>query len=195
MVQVGITRTHHLNAHSGEALKRMFNEATGRARSHMEVCAGVCEVVNFVSNREGKFAFVSGIISSEGPEFIKRNMAVLADFTDHVRGSSAAPTMSASDVFHEGLLGRYRDAGIEGWVIFWRKVIASGVGTLIMTPRWESSYGARDEHGFALKSRITVEYKHEDPELLAILRKHGVEYKRNEEAIREMLSVSMPLGP
>jgi hypothetical protein len=190
-----MARTHHLNAHSGEALKRMFNEATARARSHGEVCAGVCEVVNFVSSKEGKFAFVSGMISAEGPEFVHRNMAVLADFTDQVRMGSAAPVMSASDVFHESLLGRYRDVGKEGWAIFWRKVLASGVGTLIMTPRWESSFEAKDEHGFALKNRITVEYRHGDPVLLGILRKHGIEYKRNEEAVRELLSQCMPLGP
>jgi hypothetical protein len=182
-------KTHHLNAHSGEALKKMFNEATSRANSHMQVCAAVCEVVSFVASKEGRFAFVSGVISAEGREFIGRNMAVLSDFTDHARANFAVPVMSAADVFHAGLLGKYRDAGLEGWALFWRKVLASGVGTLIMTPKWEISYGARDEHNFALsRGGIVVDYRHDDPGFIGILRKHNIEYTPDEEKIRAMRS-------
>ncbi len=191
MGSVSGIRAHHFNAHGGEALKAMFRSGTDRARGLTGVCSAVCEVVRFVVSREGKFTFVSGLISADGPQFIDRNMAVLTDFTDHIRKDSTAPVMSATDVFHRSLLDLYRTESRDGWAVFWRKVLRSGISTLIMTPRWEDSYGAKDEHGFALQTGIQIEYRQYSPELLEILKSHGVEYKRDEEKIRKIVALCL----
>lgn len=187
MLTANSKSSHHLNAHSGEVLKNMFKSETSRAKGHMEVCNAVCNVVNIIASSEMKFAFVSGIISGDGPQHIDRNMAILESFTNHLRDDFSIPVMSATDVFHRDLLDQYRTEGKPQWAVFWRKVLKSGVGTLVMTPRWEASFGAIDEHKFALDYGIKIDYRHGDPALLEILRKNKVEYKPDESVIKGVI--------
>ncbi len=178
---------HHLNTHSGEELKSMLRAATGRAGTYAQVRDAVCEVVGFVASRERGITFVSGLISSDGPGLVDRNILVLSDFTDHIRRVSVVPVVSAADVFHKHLLDKYRDQSKDDWFRFWRRVLDSGVSLLMMTPRWHLSTGAKDEHEFAVARKIKVEYRHDDPELLKILHRHGVQYRHDEAELAGVL--------
>lgn len=165
---------HPLNGNSGEALKEMFRRETDGAKNLEGVRTGVCSVVRFVAN-QGRIAFASGIISGDGPQFIDRNMAILAAYTDHLRRDSTIPVTSATDIFHKELLDKHRNHTKEEWAGFWRSVLRSGVTRLIMTPRWHLSYGAIDEHDFAKERKMEIEYRYADPPLVGILRGHGVQ--------------------
>lgn len=166
-------KTHRLNLNSGKELKALFRTATAPAESFLEIHCAVCKVVATVAKREKGFGFVAGVISSDGPQFIDRNMAILEDYTNHIRAGSQTPVMSACDVFHKALLDKYRRArNREEWALFWRGVLSSGITTLNMTPRWMSSYGAKDEHACAENLNIRIWYRDHDPELVEILRGH-----------------------
>lgn len=169
-------KSHHLNRNSGEVLKLMFREETRRAADLKGVCISVCRIVRVVSGSEGGFAFVSGMISSDGPKLIDRNMNILSESTDHVRGISPKPVTSASDIFHKELLAKFRETTTqEQWDLLWKNVLDSGINQLIVIPRWNFSRGAKVEHDHAIRKGIPVEYRDDDPELLRILRKYEVE--------------------
>jgi hypothetical protein len=169
-------KSHHLNRNSGEVLKLMFRTETLKATNLTDVSIAVCRIVRVVSSREGGFAFISGIISSDGPKLIDRNMEILSESTDHVREISPKPVTSASDIFHKELLAKFRENTThEQWDLLWKNVLDSGISQLIMTPRWDLSRGAKVEHDHAVMRGIQVDYRDDDPELLRILRKYGVE--------------------
>lgn len=171
---LGNIRSHHLNSNRGERLKEMFRSETSKAGNLEGVRIVVCEVVSFISRTERGFTFVSGMISSDGPEFIDRNMLILSDSTDHVRRTSPKPVTSASDIFYDVLLAKYRNVTTpEEWDRLWKSVISSGISDLVMIPRWDASRGAKAEHDHAVARKIPVDYRHNDLELLAILRKHA----------------------
>lgn len=165
---------HPLNLNSGAMLKSMFRDATGDAKSHDEVCARVVSVVASLSRNCGQVGFVSAIIGSDGPEFVDRNIAILACYTDYFRSNANYPVISAADVFHKELLDQYRTVPntSDGWFGFWRRVLGSGVSDLFMTPRWQASRGAWDEYDFASASKIRIHHHHDNPELVKIMNLH-----------------------
>ncbi|HLB52022.1 hypothetical protein A3F07_03555 [candidate division WWE3 bacterium RIFCSPHIGHO2_12_FULL_38_15] len=110
-----------------------------------------------------RIGYVSGTITSDGEASIPKNIERLTKFTDHVRTIYIFPIFSATDVFDDILFARLFAAGFrnENWMVFWKEVLSAKekfITDIFMTPKWEKSRGAADEHKTAKKMRITINY-------------------------------------
>lgn len=110
---------------------------------------------------DGRVGYVSGIISSDGPEFLERNRRTLQEKTEKFRELYDFPIFSANDIFTPEFVDRlgHKDAP---YVFFWRRVLATGLVTdIFMTTGWERSRGASDEHLTANLLELDVVYEQE----------------------------------
>ncbi len=130
-----------------------------------------CIVPILVSSKNGsdKLGYVAGMITSDGPEHIARNIKRLALFTETLRRMHGFPVFSATDIFDSGVYARLgvdlldpkaRQAEFQR---FWRSVLETGqVTDIFMTPRWDLSEGAIDEHETAKKLGLTIHFPREE---------------------------------
>lgn len=112
-----------------------------------------------------RIGYVAGIITSDGPGYFVANRKRLADYVRKLRKIHKFPMFSAVDVFSSEVYER-----LEEWKLpssereakvrsFWRKILKSGhVTDVFMTPRWEKSKGALDEHKTAKKIGLRTHY-------------------------------------
>ncbi len=116
-----------------------------------------------------RIGYVSGTITADGRENIPKNIARLERFTEQLRSEQKFPVFSATDVFDDELFKRLDAAGFVNadWEVFWREVLGAEerfVTDMFMTPRWEKSRGATDEHRVALEVGMTIVYIDKEPE-------------------------------
>ncbi len=116
-----------------------------------------------------RIGYVAGIITSDGPEYFQANRKRLADYVKKLRKIHKFPMFSAIDVFSSEVYERLKE-----WKLpfaeremkvrsFWRKILKSGhVTDIFMTPRWEKSKGASDEHRTAKKIGLKIHYIEEE---------------------------------
>lgn len=128
-----------------------------------QVIEGVVGVLRAIKRktRAKKVGYVAGIITSDGPEYIARNIQKLEEYTERIGDEIDFPVFSAADVFSKDLLDRLhaRSLPAQTWFDFWRAILGSGeVTDIFMTPRWKDSLGARDEHETAQKLGIAIHY-------------------------------------
>jgi len=113
-------------------------------------------------NPDLKIAYVSGIITSDGPEHVERNIERLAWVTNEIRNEYPEYLVfSATDVFTNEVFERInaKDYPYHEWLAFWRKILTqSGISKVFMTPRWINSQGAWDEFKTAIKAGIETTY-------------------------------------
>lgn len=114
-------------------------------------------------NGQNRIGYVSGIITSEGRDKIPQNIVRLNKFSEHLRTKHDFPIFSATDVFDDKLFARLDANGFKNadWEIFWREVLGAKekfVTDMFMTPKWEKSKGATDEHKIAKFMKIKVYY-------------------------------------
>ena len=109
--------------------------------------------------------YVAGAISSDDREIVVHNIERLAQYTEQVRKKSSFPVFSATDIFTDQLYERMRvgempkDQRERDFQKFWRLILGSGYVTdLYMTPGWEQSKGATDEHETARTLGINIVY-------------------------------------
>lgn len=113
---------------------------------------------------EGKkrIGYVSGIISSDGPDKIQENIERLKSFTDSVRSTHQFPVFSATDIFTEQIYeacNNERKITQSEFIDFWRELLKSKLITdIFMTPRWDESEGATDEHLVAEQLGLNIHY-------------------------------------
>jgi hypothetical protein len=108
-----------------------------------------------------QIGYISGIITAEGSENIPKNILRLERFTADIRRKSSFPVFSATDVFDDELFARLSLTGAKNadYEVFWRQVLSSGFVThMYMTPRWEISHGASDEHQMAKNLNMEIIY-------------------------------------
>ncbi len=108
-----------------------------------------------------RLGYVSGIISSDGPKNIARNVKKLEEYTERLREKNNFPIFSAADIFYSELFLRIngKDLKDHHFLKFWREILESGYVTdIFMTPGWERSIGAKDEHETARKMGIKIHY-------------------------------------
>jgi len=109
---------------------------------------------------EPRIGYIAGIITSDGPENISQNVARLSRFTKRVRQETGFPIFSSTDVFSNKLfaqIGGPTKYTQRDWHLFWRKVLGSGAVTdVFMTPRWQESRGATDEHKTSTKMKVQI---------------------------------------
>ena len=116
-------------------------------------------------NGGGKIGYVAGIITSDGDEYMARNRLRLEQYTQEAREKVGFPIFSATDIFTDDLYEKMKvhempRGDSEGlFQEFWRTILESGyITNIYMTPRWEKSMGATDEHKSALKVGLTITY-------------------------------------
>ncbi len=137
------------------------------------------DVQNFVipilkaANNNGKtsIAYISGIISSDGPSQIQKNITALKCYTDYYRRTQPFPVFSSSDIFNIQIEGKF-SATQKEWVTFWNNILMSGFITdLFLTPRWHCSQGAKEEYRTASIMGLKIRDDSNSPNLLRLVRK------------------------
>lgn len=144
-------------------MKEKIREAIRTAESLDKVKSGVIEVLRVVREDDQtiRLGYVAGIVTSDGPAKINENVTRLEAYTEQVRAEQGFPVFSSTDVFSQSLFDQINARSLPNqvWLDFWRDVFGSGhVTHLFMTPRWEQSTGAQDEHETAKRLGITVHY-------------------------------------
>lgn len=119
-------------------------------------------LIDYLKKSNGPVMYVAGMVTSEGPENIEKNVAVLESWTQKIARENPFIVFSSNDVFGKSRLWKkFDNLGFinQEYVNFWRKILESGAVTdIVMTPRWEISNGARDEHKTAKRHDISIHY-------------------------------------
>jgi len=149
-------------------MRERIEEAVKKANSIEDVKDGVLIVLKELRNEGNqRIGYVSGLITSEGPENINKNVKRLIRFTNYIRSQNDFPIFSSTDVVSDALFKRlgaqlFKQAD---WEEFWRDVLGSEeryVTDMFMTPRWEKSRGATDEHKTAKKVGMQIHHLTEE---------------------------------
>jgi hypothetical protein len=136
--------------------------------SHVE--AGLINVLHTVkkTGNHKKLGYVSGIITSDGPDKTEENIKILEKYTLAVRNRVDFPIFSGVDVFDDRIYGQLEETEFERemqqnhFIKFWRNILRSGhITDIFMTPRWDESEGAKDEFDVANEQKIEVHYINE----------------------------------
>lgn len=144
-----------------EIIQDKIKDATSLDAIQSEVVAILQELKTRGAIRIG---YVAGLIASDGPENVEANLERLFQWTELVSRMVDFPVLSAALVFNQGV---YQRIGIDGlpyaesserFKTFWRGILPAGVTDIFMTPGWEKSNGARDEHKIAPSLGITLHY-------------------------------------
>lgn len=122
-----------------------------------------------------KIGYVAGIIGSDGPKYFEINRKRLANYVEKLRRIHKFPIFSAVDIFSDNIYAQLEEMALpfaekeEKMRSFWRKILKSGhVTDIFMTPRWDKSKGATDEHKTAVRIGLTVHYIEDEVEKLHI---------------------------
>lgn len=141
----------------------MLLERAAIGRTLDEVRRFVTPVFADFRERHGypRIGYVSGVVTADGPGRIGPNLDRLGYYTQVLQLRRAFPVFSAADIFTLELIARL-DAGRHAhhhYVAFWRDILGSGhITDVFMTPRWEISRGATDEHTTARARGLRIHY-------------------------------------
>ncbi len=122
------------------------------------------------NNPNAIIGYVAGCITSDGPEYVNKNIAKLEAYAHYLRNKFGPHIFSAKEIFSDEDQKAITEEGEKAQFEmrrFWRDVQLSGnITDVFMIPGWERSKGARDEHN-AAKERgdITIHYVDKVPEL------------------------------
>jgi hypothetical protein len=113
-----------------------------------------------------RIGYVAGIIFSEGPKHVERNIARLEEYTNMLRNTYQFPIFSSVDLFYANkFYDQIEDTKLpyderrKAFIQFYRDILQNTYITdIFMTPRWEKSEGATDEHETAKKYNLTIHY-------------------------------------
>lgn len=111
-----------------------------------------------------RIGYVSGMITSEGPEHIAKNTKLLETNTLSIRSQVDYPVFSATCIFTNEIYSNLAEMNLPyaqrepQFIFFWRKVLSLGVTDLHMTKKWDLSRGARDEHQTGQVLNLKIHY-------------------------------------
>ncbi|MDP2671732.1 MAG: DUF4406 domain-containing protein [bacterium] len=147
-------------------MTELLQEHVKEASTLAEVLEGVFKAFHVAGDGKKKsIGYVSGIITSDGPDKIQKNIEVLDGYTAKVRAQREFPIFSAVDVFSNEVFARLNafELPAESFEDFWRQILNSGwVSHIFMTPRWQESKGATDEYKTAKKLALKIHFIRED---------------------------------
>lgn len=108
-----------------------------------------------------RIGYIAGKVTAEGPEKIKNNLARLHNFKEQLKIKENILVFSAADVFDDEVywnLNLPTPDHEQKFYDFWKKILECGVTDIFMTPGWEESLGAQDEHKHAKNLKIKIHY-------------------------------------
>lgn len=107
-----------------------------------------------------KIVYVSGIITSDGQDFIKRNIRNLKRHTKDISCGTDSHVFSAVDALTSNVIENLRKHNHyteEHYRVFWKTILESKViDSIVMTPGWSRSSGAIIEYRTALSEKIEI---------------------------------------
>ena len=148
-------------------MRELIFEAVSEAETLNDVYKGLIAVLNQINrSRNLRIGYVAGIITSEGQERAESNFQRLAKYTEFLRFRHDIPMVSASEIFRSDILDRGKQGhpGYEqaDFLRFWRSILACGhITDVFFTPRWEESFGARDEYDIAKSLNLRIHFVEE----------------------------------
>ena len=113
------------------------------------------------AHTDKKIIFVTGVITSDGPEHVEENRKKLFTATECIRSKTDGFVFCWEHIFTDGVKARinYNEIPYEDFLVCSKDIIESCVLTdVYMTYGWERSTGARLEHDTALTKKIPVHY-------------------------------------
>lgn len=108
---------------------------------------------------EERILYVIGIISSDGAEHVQRNLDALERNTKLLREHYGPFVFSARSVWSDELFARVGSPNIpeQDFIQLWDEMLHCGcISGLLLTPRWEISRGAQDEHRIARSLNLEI---------------------------------------
>ena len=146
-----------------KASELLIAQSSLRARTLDEVYAAIVGILRHLREDFSypSIGYVSGVVTSDGPDKIGENLKRLQNIAVGLREEHFFPILSPPDIFSLALIERLEKGGIKGedFVQFWRSILFSGYITdIFMTPRWQESYGACDEHKTAMRIGLQIHY-------------------------------------
>lgn len=147
-------------------MREVIQKTTKTCYTFEEVYGAVIQAFGKVMEQSPgiQIGYVAGIIKADGSEHIETNRKTLMKFTEDTRRNMDFPIFSATDVFSDDVYTRLGglesiEAGNHDFRKFWRDILKAGYITdIFMTPRWEQSGGATDEHNTALTLKLHIHY-------------------------------------
>ncbi len=143
-------------------MQELFREKLTNAKTLSDVRESVIQTFAEIKTKGIKrLGYVSGILNSDGPEQKAINIHNLQEQTQKLRGQHDFPIFSCLDIFSHELFDQITPHPVseEDMYLFYREMLNSGYVTdIFMTPRWERSIGASDEHAAARKRGLTIHY-------------------------------------
>ena len=106
-----------------------------------------------------KIYYVIGTVTSDGPEYIERNLKLLKDRSENVSNVLKGTVFSAADIFNNTLFDRFDAKGAvnQDYLDLWEHVLKTGYITdIVRTPGWEKSGGASHENRIAKMTGIAI---------------------------------------
>ena len=151
-------------------MKQQIRIAVNDAKNLAEIRTALLQLFQNIKQQENQsqIGYVAGILYSDGPEYFERNRQLLAKRTEMIRSTQTFPIFSAYDIFSDGIYDQIEERKLsvqdarDIFIQFWRDILGSGlISDIFMTPRWEFSEGAKDEHQTAQKFGLTIHYFHD----------------------------------
>lgn len=150
-------------------MEKNIGPALKSATSLFHVKKELIKLFKVTKNQAGggitRIGYVDGLINSDGPEYFEINRKKLANHTEKLRTIHKFPMFSAIDVFSDDVYVKLEEMVLSfekreiKFRRFWREIFKSGhVTDIFMTPRWEKSKGATDEHKTAKKIGLKIHY-------------------------------------
>jgi hypothetical protein len=147
-------------------LQKEIKNSTKKVKNLNQIAKNTILILKKCKIDEAKrIGYVAGIVTSDGPENIDKNVKNLTKFTNKIRERNSFPIFSSTDVFSKKCIAKLDEMNlppekieVEFWK-FWRKLLRSGYITdIFMTPGWDRSLGAQDEHKTAKKAGLKIHY-------------------------------------
>lgn len=150
-------------------MKKNIRSALKSATSLLHVKKELVKLFKATKKQAGggiiRIGYIAGIINSDGPKYFEINRKKLVNHAERLRKLHNFPMFTAVDVFPPEIY-----SNLEEWKLsfeereekvrnFWREILKSGhVTDIFMTPRWDKSKGATDEHKTARKIGLRIHY-------------------------------------
>ena len=162
-----VKKTEVANNELKETLRTIISSTTKISSVEAQVITTLEKVKRTGINNIG---YISGVISSDGVKYIPANVKVLDMYTEFYRAYTPFPVFSSSDIFYGRYTEKFNLTQSE-WFSFWNNILKSKTITdVFMTPRWEVSKGAIEEHKTAKELSLKIHYHHKHVDLNRILR-------------------------